>query len=100
MSDYPEHDKLKSKDDAGAHSAICEFLDFLEEKGWSICSLEQLTREGLSGQEVKMAPAWYPIMVQPRSIVAQFFGIDEREWEKEKDAMLEACRARNVAREE
>lgn len=95
MSDYPEHERLKSKDDAGAHSAIIDFLDFLDEQGWQICSLETLTRTGLRGQTVEMEPEWFPVNVPKRSIVARFFEIDEKKWEAEKNEMLDRLREAN-----
>lgn len=69
---YPEHEKLKA---ISAQSQACgEFLDWLSMKGWTLHSSKRgrffnVTRE-----------------------LAEFFKINERKLEAEKQQMLEALR--------
>jgi hypothetical protein len=79
MNEYPEHEKLKAVKDRS--QAIGEFLEWLqEEKGLSICKWSDEEREYLLAY------------VSTQALLAEFFKIDRKKLEEEKEGMLEAFR--------
>lgn len=81
---YPEHEKLKALN--GKSQAVMEFLDWLDERGLTICH-----RPGLS-DENKYQTIYVPSMTQAEALVAEFFDIDRHKLEIEKRAMLDEIR--------
>lgn len=76
MSDYPEHDKVKAIQDES--QAIGAFLD---NSGYTLCEVDaDLNR-------------FVPIYRSIERILADYFGIDLDELEREKRAMLDSLRA-------
>lgn len=79
MSVYPEHDKLMAISDISQE--IGEFLDFgLEAQGILLAEFEP------EGNRLRMTNRSIP------EILAEYFGIDRKEIEREKRAMLDAIR--------
>lgn len=78
---YPEHVKLKA---IQAKSQACgEFLEWLDERGIELgCWAEG---------------RFDPYSYRKTSLLAEFFGIDERKIEEEKRAMLDEMRRMNDA---
>lgn len=71
-TEYPEHEKLKA---ISAKSQACgEFLDWLSMKGWTLHSAKRGRFFNVSRE------------------LAEFFRIDERKLEVEKQQMLEQLR--------
>ena len=78
---YPEHQKLRAI--SAQSQKIGEFLDWIEEKGLWLATMDE-------GGE-RMSPHYY----SKENILAEFFGIDRKKIGVEKDAMLEEMRAMN-----
>ena len=79
--EYPECDKLsKIKDQS---FAIGQFLEWIESRGWYICSY----------REAKPDIGYFPVMnFNIESVLAEYFGIDLEAVEREKRQMLEKFR--------
>ena len=80
MSDYPEHDKLRAIQHES--QAVGEFLDWASEK---------------HGAQLSRVPEGYtdtlmPLGIPTRTLLAEFFEIDEAKIEAEKRAMLASLR--------
>lgn len=80
MSKYPEHQKLKAIQ--GKSQSICEFVEWLSEKNIQLAVLEE------SGD-------YSPPVRNLTSLVAEFFDIDMKKIDAEKDAMIEEIRRAN-----
>ena len=79
MSDYPEHDKLT------AITAESQTIGaFLENSGFTLCTVGKYN--DLDGNR------YIPVRKSINSILADYFGIDLDEIEREKRAMLEVHR--------
>lgn len=83
---YPMHDKLSAVRDRS--QAIGEFLDWADERGWS---LHDTTTDDPYGRT-------YPVRLTINQILAEFFGIDLEVLEDEKRRMLDFQRALNEER--
>lgn len=115
MADYPEHDKLSKVSDLS--QAIGEFVDFgLPKMGMEI--YQRITRpcecrycERGAGRRaywhstdqletmvkgVVQITDWQPTHRTIQSILAEYFGIDQKKLDAEKEAMLTAIRNSNV----
>lgn len=76
MSEYPEHEKLKAvKDDS---HKIGEFLEWLRSQGWVLAQWDndELTSIGYT----------------TGALLAEYFKIDPRKLEEEKQMMIERLR--------
>jgi hypothetical protein len=83
MSEYPEHEKLDIIKDKS--QVIGEFLEWLEnEKEHYICYYEDNDPDEHDG--------YYPINEDNDDLLAEFFNIDRKKLEEEKDKMLEEMR--------
>jgi hypothetical protein len=80
-TDYPEHEKLKAIVDKS--QAIGEFIEWL---GYQGIHLAEYHKNGEWLQRTNM-----PI----RNLLAEFFDIDQKKIDAEKDAMLEEQRRLN-----
>ena len=78
-SKYPLHDKLAEMEER--HQAIQDFLDWLDTKEYVIAQY----------RENNDFPV--PTFRRKESIISEFLGIPEAEFETEKRAMLDALRA-------
>jgi hypothetical protein len=117
MSDYPEHEKLRKISD---QSQICgEFLEWLKggyqgSPGLHLCQWKEAADvphwvHDETGEEVSFShrhatanPEWYPAgYYSPgrttQELLAQFFGIDQKKIDAEKEQMLADIRAANAA---
>jgi hypothetical protein len=77
MSEYPESEKVHAIRDKS--QVVGEFIDWLEEKGYSICEY----RETMFRSSKELMPV-------PKSIeqwLMEFFEIDRQKYEKEKEQM-------------
>jgi hypothetical protein len=81
MDPYPEHEKLKKVSDKS--QAIGEFLDTF------------LPQQGIVLMEHTEYGDYVPTHRSIQSLLAEFFGIDQKRIDAEKDAMLDAIRAAN-----
>ena len=102
MSTYPEHDKLKKVSDKS--QACGEFLEWLlgpqryqlgqyhehTDDCWLPDDNQTAARRvcGMSAQTL------YPVALNVRKLLAEFFEIDEEKLEAEKRAMLDELHAR------
>lgn len=100
MSEYPEHEKLKALGES--RSAVQNFLDWLDEKGWTISENIALCRKCDERTEnCECARPDFndehlqPIYKRKEIIMAEHFEIDLRVLEKEKLAMLDFQRELN-----
>jgi hypothetical protein len=85
MNDYPEHDKLSAI--KGKSQEIGEFLDWLrDEKDYQICSWV----EGGCGNG-----EYNPIFRSTENLLTEYFNIDLKKLEKEKQKMLDELRAKH-----
>lgn len=78
---YPEHTKLAEISDKS--QAIGEFVDWLRDKGISLCRLYE--ENGVS--------RYYPQTDPIRDLLADYYDIDQNAIEREKRAMLDELRA-------
>ena len=82
-SKYPEHAKLALISDKS--QAIGEFLEWLTyEKGIWLCCFDA-------------DDEFFPIMQRQTDLLAEFFKIDQKKIDEEKDQMLAAIREANGA---
>jgi hypothetical protein len=81
--DYPEHDKLHKIQDQS--QACGEFIDWLESQGLHLCEADP--------ESGRYWPTHRPL----RGLLADFFGIDQRKIDAEKEQMIAAMRALNVS---
>lgn len=80
--EYPEHEKLaKVKDES---QAIGEFLEWLENHGEY--------ELGAVAEDLKL----YPLGKSIERILAEYFKVDQRKLEAEKQTMLEAIRVNDL----
>lgn len=79
IASYPEHEKLKS---VAEKSQTCgEFLDWLSnETGLVLCEFDDESQRS------------FPTFRSTKSLLAEFFGIDQQKLEAEKVAMLDELR--------
>ena len=82
--EYPEHMKLEKISDKSQTCGV--FLDWLREK-YIIASYQDSPIS--SDQEL------FPVYIETRKLLAEFFEIDEDRLEKEKDEMLKEIRKSN-----
>lgn len=78
MTTYPEHEKLHEV--KRETQAICEFMEWLDRH---------------KEIELRQRNTDYPVMEKARDLVAEFYDIDLKELENEKDRMVEAMRRIN-----
>lgn len=78
-SKYPLHDKMKSL--SVERDTVNDFIDWLSASGFWICELGENDR-------------FYPTMKGNGTIIANYFGIDLKAWDAEKDLLLEEIRGR------
>lgn len=79
---YPEHEKLQKIQDQS--QMIGDFLSWLqEEKGLSLCSYQ--------GEKHKI-DLWCPTDANTSKLLADYFEIDEKKLEEEKQKMLQELR--------
>lgn len=81
MSEYPEHEKLAEIRDQS--QSIGDFLDSLGTQGLVL---------GEWGEIDTGRPVFFPTRRSIQSVLAVYFGIDERKLENEKRQMLESIR--------
>lgn len=98
-SKYPEHDKLKAL--AGKNTVVANFLDWLDEQGFVLCTQDlpswfrnmKEARQHHERQTMGEPPKELNEVSFPKSwFIAQFFGIDETKFSQEKDQMVEEFR--------
>lgn len=115
MSDYPEHEKLREIVDVSnkmgelldigfprMHLDIyertvgdCECTPCRQRKGKS--SIWHTDEEKATIVEGRVQlERWWPTRRSVQSILAEWFGIDQKKLDEEKEAMLEAIRAVNA----
>lgn len=82
MDRYPEHEKLKALD--GENQKIGNFIEWLNEQGYSICEWKE--GRGYNGGE------YHPARSNTSDMLAQYFEIDVKRLEDEKQAMLAELR--------
>jgi hypothetical protein len=82
---YPEHEKLAQV--AKQSQAIGEFIVWMaEEKHWQVCEDGNAEAIGLHMSD------WKPVRVEMNTMLAEFFEIDQKVLNDEKEAMVEAIR--------
>lgn len=82
MSDYPEHDKMRTIREQS--QTIGEFLDWVEnEKHWSICCLDHASN----------ITDYVPVYKSINILLAEYFNINLETIENEKLQMLEVIRS-------
>lgn len=79
MPEFPEHDKLKQIKEESR--AIGEFIEWLEENGYSICEYDDANFDN-----------YYRTPKSTEQLLAMHFNIDLNKIEQEKRAMLEKLR--------
>lgn len=84
---YPEHEKLLAR--PAEHETIVAFLNWLNDQGYTVCNFNK-------GWEHSH---YQPINGNEASLVAGFFGVDEKALEKEKREILRALRATQNAKD-
>ncbi len=95
MIEYPEHEKLKKIIDK---SQICgEFYEWLtQQKNIRLSKLHQHTSECFDGEDNLICDRfhneYYPMKVDIRDLLAEFFGIDQERLNAEKEQMIEYLR--------
>lgn len=83
MSGYPEHEKLRKVADLS--QKIGEFLDFgLAKQGLVLCEAQDHWSDETQ---------FYPTHKTVQSILADYFEIDQKKIDAEKEQMLEALRS-------
>jgi hypothetical protein len=83
MSEYPEHEKLCKVADLS--QKIGEFLDFgLAKQSLVLCEVDD---------ESYTDTRFYPTSKSIRAILADYFEIDQKKIDEEKERMLEALRS-------
>lgn len=86
-SDYPEHDKMRAVKD---HSqTVGDFIEWLMANGLSICEYDVDYRQG----------TYFPTPKSTRQLLADFFEIDLKKVDEEKDAMVEEMRRQHAETE-
>jgi hypothetical protein len=104
MSDYPEHDKLKSL--SGENNTIASFLEWLQAGGREVCRLHVHSEEcerlpGQLGHECGRWEGYYyadPSNGSIETLLAEYFEIDMAKVRDEKEQMYRALVAANEAR--
>lgn len=81
---YPQHDKIKDLN--GANQIVGDFIEWLSGHGYFIC---QRLGPGNEGQD------YGPTFKSRDNLIAEHFEIDEREFSREKDRMLDEFRHRS-----
>lgn len=107
MSDYPEHDKLHKI--AEESRTIGLFLDIglpemgltLYERPYKQCICKSCERERKSGKwhakhDEPKDGQWYPTRRSIQTILAEYFCIDQKKIDAEKEQMLDALREANA----
>jgi hypothetical protein len=85
MSDYPEHEKLHEVVDKS--QALGEFLDvWLPSQGLTICEIDDEISE----------TRFFPTHRTIKSMLADFFDIDQKKIDEEKEQMLRDIRSANA----
>ena len=85
---YPEHEKLKAL--GGKNQVVGDFVEWLGEKGFTICE------SGCGpGSEI-----YEPAFKRTEEWIAEFFEIDAEKLENEKRQMLDKIRADNAKRKD
>jgi len=86
--EYPEHEKMMAVKQES--NTIGNFLDWLyHEKKYSICYWEESEGNGVS----YMPERYYSIRQSFNDLLADFFDIDLKKVEEEKDVMLDQIRS-------
>ena len=83
MSKYPEHEKLQAREPD--NRVVSEFLDWLDEKWLEICC-----DSGIPGG------GYTPAGLSKEDLIGEFFGVDPKRLELEKQAMLREIRTRGL----
>lgn len=74
---YPEHAKLRAV--RSEHASISEFFEWLESNGYEVCKPSK-TQNNLTAVKYDS--------FRPDKIIAEFFDIDAKKLEAEKQAMI------------
>ena len=82
MSDTPELDRQAEVLGSGKAFAVQEFIDWLEEEGWTIAEVED--------------DRLYPVLESPQRIMEMHFGIDPQKIEAERRMLLSHVRNANA----
>jgi len=77
----PECDKLKALIDSGERDTLQKFLDWLTENHVVLCQLE-------TGRGYRSDGEYVPLRQNTENLMAEFFGIDLKKVEREKQAIL------------
>lgn len=86
MADYPEHEKLTALN--GANDTVGDFITWLRENNMVICGWDEDWDGDLT---------YNPTFKRTETLIAEFFGINERTLENEKQQMLDEMRAAQSA---
>lgn len=91
MSEYPEHDKVKALEVVSQNAG--EFLDWLiEEKEFYLCEWRDC-KQADPGNNVEFEPSgFFPDHRSINSLLYEFFDIDSKKLEAEKNKILEEFR--------
>lgn len=94
MSEYSEHDKVKALE--GVSQKAGEFLDWLiNEKEYYLCEWRDC-KQADPDNNVEFEPSgFFPDHRSVNSLLYEFFDIDPRKLEAEKDKMLDEFRKWN-----
>lgn len=84
MTNYPEHERLKEI--RGHSRAIGDFIEWLGERKMPICKLH-------TGPDFLSDGEYFPYQDSTDAILAEYFEIDLKRLEDEKQAMIDALRA-------
>ena len=96
MSQYPEHEKLQAVKDKS--QAIGEFIEWLQgTKGFRLAKWMKVPDEYAEDEETD---ALLPQSIDINMLLAEYFEIDLKQLEKEKQSMLEEMRKQNQPKEE
>lgn len=95
---YPEHAKLHNVKDASQKCG--EFLEWLQ-GAYTLCQQHEKHDDGCRAKDGFLACGmwkgeYFPVNFNVQKVLAQFFGIDLRMLNEEKDAMLREFRAQNA----
>lgn len=91
MSHYPEHDKLQQV--RPKSQTIGEFFEWLAEKRLVLCEHTEYQEFGLEFAEY--VPTYKTVL----SLLHEYFEIDAKVIEQEKQAMLDECRKVHQSKE-
>ena len=79
MSAYPQHDKLQALN--GANNTVADFIRWMQQHGYVIC-------EPIEPGRFNDWQSHTPTMKTTANLIAEFFGIDQAEYYREKDMIF------------